>query len=264
MLPSFTHKSILCFSPQGLFQQPDNKIIGGFVVPEDSAQFKFTVQVVFRKFKHESVCGGSLISPNYVLTAAHCMDGSESVKVIHFEPLIKKNTTYEVSHILSHPKFEYSAFFTLYDFAILKLKNPVKGKKIFACLPNNELETFVGANVTISGWGRTDPNAQSNYDVLKSGFVTAVLNSDCSKTYERTYNKYLQKKNPGAPHVIVRIPQTIICVDGHITKTTPCNGDSGGNTLMTGVLKFFCIATLFKIFLYHCDPRMLQTSMNLR
>jgi secreted trypsin-like serine protease len=169
-----------------------------------------------------------LISPNYVLTAAHCVKEYESVKVIHYEPLLKKQTTYEVSNVLSHPRFGSFTFLTLNDFAILKLKVPVKKTNIFVCLPSNQLGQFVGANMTVSGWGLTSlsPNGSSN--VLKSGFVTAMHNSDCSQMYENLYNKYLQKENPGSPHATVFVPQTIICVNGHITKSSPCIGDSGG------------------------------------
>jgi len=90
------------------------------------------------------------------------------------------------------------------------------------------LGQFVGANMTVSGWGLTSLNPNSRSDVLKSGFVTAMHNSDCSKIYENLYNKYLQEENPGSAHATVFVPQTIICVDGHITKSVPCIGDSGG------------------------------------
>ena len=217
------------FLCKGIFQQPPNKIIGGFVVPEDSVQFKFTVLVISKQNKtRSSGCGGSLISPNYVLTAAHCVEKSESVKVIQFEPLIKKNTTYEVSDVLLHPKFERTQVFNLYDFAILKLKVPVKKTNFFICLPSNQLGQLVGKNLTISGWGLTSLNMNDNSDVFKSGFVTAMLNSDCSKIYEKLYNKELQEENPGSPYATVFVPQTIICAHGHITKSAPCMGDSGG------------------------------------
>jgi hypothetical protein len=61
-------------------------------------------------------------------------------------------------------------------------------------------------------------------------------------------------------------------VGGLLTFLEKFNGrGAGGHGFRTklkginaGVLKLFCIATLFKNFLYFWDPRMLQTSMNLR
>jgi hypothetical protein len=141
---------------------------------------------------------------------------------------LKKNTSYEVSSVLSHPKFGTDIIYTIYDFAILKLKNSVKEPNFFVCLPNNNVDQFVRANLTISGWGQTNPIIDSKFDVLKSGYVTAMANSDCTESYGVLINRLIQEKFPGHEKIILPVPQTIICVDGHLTKSSPCSGDSGG------------------------------------
>jgi secreted trypsin-like serine protease len=176
--------SLFIYFLKGNFQKPGSKIIEGFVVPDDSIQFKFTVQVFSKLIQGTTGCGGSIISPNYVLTAAHCVQSSTKVTVVQQEPLLKKNTSYEVSSVLSHPKFGTDIIYTIYDFAILKLKNSVKEPNVFVCLPNNNVDQFVGANLTISGWGRINPEIDTHFDVLKSGYITAMLNFDCSKIYK--------------------------------------------------------------------------------
>jgi len=220
--------SLFIYFLKGNFQKPGSKIIEGFVVPDDSIQFKFTVQIFIEVNQGNAGCGGSLISPNYVLTAAHCVENSTKLTVVQQEPLLKKNTKYEVASVLSHPKFGEDVIYTIYDFAILKLKNSVKKPNFFVCLPNNNVDQFVGADLTISGWGRTNPKIGSKFDVLKSGYLTAMANSDCTERYGVLYNRLIQEEFPGHEKVILPVPQTIICVDGHLTKSSPCSGDSGG------------------------------------
>jgi secreted trypsin-like serine protease len=55
----------------GSILKPESRIVGGVVVPEDSVYFKFTVQVIIYYNRGRQLCGGSIISPNYIITAGH-------------------------------------------------------------------------------------------------------------------------------------------------------------------------------------------------
>lgn len=52
---------------------PNGRIVGGFEATRH--QFPYQVGLVLHLTSGNSFCGGSLVSKNYVMTAAHCLDG---------------------------------------------------------------------------------------------------------------------------------------------------------------------------------------------
>lgn len=52
----------------GILARPQSRIVGG----EDAASNQFPYQVSLR-LNHSHICGGSIITPNYILTASHCI-----------------------------------------------------------------------------------------------------------------------------------------------------------------------------------------------
>ena len=210
---------------KGSIHRPKNKIIGGFAVPENSTHFKFTVRIVSYKNKNEKFgCGGSLISPNFVLTAAHCVLDKPFVEVTLLKSLSMKSFTYKVSKIISHPNYSAHNMLPFPDLAIIKLEIPIKESDFFVCLPNDNMSQLAGVNLTISGWGRTNTVISSKSNFLMSAFLTALSNNECAKIYEKIAK---EKKYP--PHKqLIQVPPDILCGDGLVTKSSICMGDSGG------------------------------------
>jgi hypothetical protein len=67
---------------------------------------------------------------------------------------------------------------------------------------------------------------------------------------EKYLNMYIQEKNLSSPHLSVSLPSSIICVDGHISQSITCNGDSGGLLIFFFINCFNVYVLVLLAFLY--------------
>lgn len=136
------------------------KIVGGEEVVK--GRYPYQVAFFFSPNGYLPSCGGSLVAPDWVLTAAHCKlrEGYAVIGRHDFDN--SSETGYETIEILwqkKHP--DYDAWTLDNDFMMMKLAT----NSIFepVALDTGSTDVSSGADVTVMGWvsdGRTDDKEQ--------------------------------------------------------------------------------------------------------
>uniref|UniRef100_A0A7S1FNM0 Peptidase S1 domain-containing protein n=1 Tax=Corethron hystrix TaxID=216773 RepID=A0A7S1FNM0_9STRA len=192
-------------------------IIGGEVAPLE----RYPYMVEFWPFPG---CGGSLIHPQVVISAAHCFynryappDQPDIVDIgRHTRNSVVKGDKFEnrkVVELLLHP--EYNSGMGVPDVAIMKLEKPSAMTPVK--LSKNVNDAKAGTTVTAMGWGKCSVNGSCDEILeLKHGNLTMMTRKRCNNQ-------------------VGGFTSTIeICARDTAKKTADCQGDSGGPVVKRG------------------------------
>ena len=133
------------------------RIIGGTALTSGERPWMVSLQEYGQHF-----CGGSLIAPEWVLTAAHCVDGSngQSLQVradfVNLQdPDAGQSST--VAEIIIHPGYADNQ---PTDLALLRLDVPMTGINPVVLATEAFMTNYArpGASMSVSGWGVTQEN----------------------------------------------------------------------------------------------------------
>ncbi|XP_065369194.1 trypsin-like [Calliphora vicina] len=157
-------------------------------------------------------CGGSIVSKDVIVTAAHCM---QRYKASQFKVRLGSTEYSNGGELVAVKAFKYHELYNpdtmVYDVAVIKLATPVRESSNIRYVKLAESTPATGTTAVVTGWGSLCSGCSGAPKILQKVEVDIIDAELCaSKKY-----KYGDE-----------IKETMVCA--FAVKKDACQGDSGG------------------------------------
>jgi len=190
------------------------KIVGG----EESAPDAWPWAVALVRSNNSNAkdgqfCGGTLIKPNWVLTAAHCVSGkvASRIDIVLGRHDLETNEGERIraKRIIAHDEFDMEVLTN--DIALIELQKPSKQVPLAYLTPSLENLTQPRTILTVIGYGTASEGADDIPGTLYQVNVPVVTQQVCQASYSDN-----------------EIVDSMLCAGYSKGGKDSCQGDSGG------------------------------------
>ncbi|MET7441679.1 trypsin-like serine protease [Streptomyces sp. NPDC004082] len=207
-------------------------IIGGSTTGISSAPWMVQLSYYDPATGDGYFCGGTLVAPNKVLTAAHCVAGLDWVgngAVVAGTAGLLDDTTGTVAGVWrqwNHPRYNPDTIQN--DIAVLTLDRPLEQPWMRLAAANDTPWYTPGQEATVYGWGLTSGAADADLSAtLRKVNLPMVADATCDSAMRSVLGED------------DFVEGSMFCAGTPATGTdegtkSPCNGDSGGPVVLGG------------------------------
>jgi trypsin len=234
--------AVICLVPAAAGAAPERKVVGGSVTPITAVPWQ--VALVDEGTPDRQFCGGSLIRPQVVLAAAHCVSPATNPNFSLGSDFIVAGATrwsdpaqgvrIPIVAAQVDPSFGGSSVPTN-DASVLTLASPVPagfGTPIKLAGPNERNLWKAGIASTVSGWGYITEAGPPSLD-LRTAVLPIVSDDICGSIYEGIFSS---KSMFCAGYLSGGVDNCFGDSGGPLT--VPARGGEGGKVRQAGVVSF--------------------------
>lgn len=205
-------------------------IVGGRAA--DPGEYPWMAALYRGSDPSDGVCGGSLVRPTLVVTAAHCVlelvddtaaNVADDLLGFKMRVLLGRSTlsgpggeVIEAKDVHRYPLGGPSVLGGRGDIAVIELARPSVQQTIDWAKPEDAELYAAGVLATIIGWGATSEDGSDPVDPLMEAELPIVSDASCQKSYDET------------PYGALFDARVELCAGRPEGGVDTCSGDSGG------------------------------------